>query len=113
MREKDKFSKFQHMWIFAMFDLPTDSVDKRKAYTQFRKALLADGFTMLQFSVYARFCESRIHAEKFKRHIAEILPDEGHIRVLAVTDKQFEMMANYIGHQTKSSENPPDQLLLF
>lgn len=113
MRNKDQFSKVQHMWVFAMFDLPTETKEQRKEYTHFRKALLADGFCMLQFSVYARFCESRAHGETFQRHIENILPPDGQVRVLMVTDKQFGMMANFIGHHSKLSEEPPNQLLLF
>ncbi len=39
------------MWVIAMFDLPTDTPKERKAYTRFRKNLLKDGFTMMQYSV--------------------------------------------------------------
>ena len=46
------------MWIVAMFDLPTDTKAARKAWHGFRNALMDDGFTMMQFSVYARHCAS-------------------------------------------------------
>jgi CRISPR-associated protein Cas2 len=47
------------MWIIVMFDLPTDTKEARKAYHEFREELLNDGFTMLQFSVYARHTQAR------------------------------------------------------
>ena len=37
------------MWVIAMFDLPTDTAHVRKAYARFRKDLLNDGFTMMQY----------------------------------------------------------------
>ena len=40
------------MWVLALFDLPTESKAQRRAYTRFRKHLLEDGFTMMQYSVY-------------------------------------------------------------
>lgn len=46
------------MWVIAMFDLPVDTKGARRAYARFRKDLLEDGFTMMQFSVYIRHCAS-------------------------------------------------------
>ncbi len=51
------------MWVLAMFDLPTDTKKARKDYTHFRKFLLEDGFTQMQYSVYARHCASKENAE--------------------------------------------------
>ncbi len=42
---------YRCMWIVAMFDLPTDTKKARKDYALFRKHLLEDGFTMMQYSV--------------------------------------------------------------
>ncbi|MFC2331310.1 MAG: CRISPR-associated endonuclease Cas2, partial [Treponema sp.] len=39
------------MWIFCMFDLPTNTKPQRKRASEFRKNLLEDGFEMMQFSV--------------------------------------------------------------
>ncbi len=44
------------MWLLAMFDLPVTTRKARKRYAEFRKLLLQEGFSMLQFSVYARYC---------------------------------------------------------
>ena len=38
------------MWIFAVFDLPTQTKEQRHAYTQFRQTLLKNGFSQLQYS---------------------------------------------------------------
>ena len=60
----DRISSYQLMWILIMFDLPTETKKQRKAATDFRKSLIADGFTMFQFSIYVRNCASR---ENFSR----------------------------------------------
>ena len=96
-----------------MFDLPVTTRKARKRYTQFRKALLKDGFSMLQYSVYARYCASEESATANRRRIRAALPPEGYVRVLAVTDRQFGKMENYIGKSSEPTEKPPSQLMLF
>jgi CRISPR-associated protein Cas2 len=114
MKREQTFSKFEHMWIFAMFDLAVVSEENRREYTRFRKLLLAAGFMMLQFSVYARFCESRAHAATFARLIRGHMPPEGQVRLLSITDKQFgDMQVLYGIHGTAKPEEPPEQMLLF
>jgi CRISPR-associated protein Cas2 len=114
MTEKKRdFSGYQAMWLFAMFDLPVDSPQNRHNYTRFRHALLKQGFTMLQFSVYARFCSSEEKAEAFRKRIRPQLPPDGQVRLLAVTDKQFGKMEVFSGKKRGKTEKPPEQLLLF
>lgn len=45
---------YEKMRVFCMFDLPTDTAKEQKQYRIFRKGLIANGFTMLQYSVYQR-----------------------------------------------------------
>ena len=42
------------MRMLLMFDMPTETVDERKAYRKFRKFLINEGFIMHQFSVYSK-----------------------------------------------------------
>lgn len=101
------------MWLFAMFDLPVTTKKARKRYAQFRKALLRDGFSMLQYSVYARYCASEETAVAHRHRIRAALPPKGYVRVLAVTDRQFGKMESYIGKSREPTEKPPTQLTLF
>lgn len=101
------------MWLFAMFDLPVDTKDARRQYARFRKALLADGFCMLQFSVYARYCPSEEASEIYRRRVESCLPPDGQVRLLAVTERQFGKMAVFFGRKRHRTEDPPPQLLLF
>ena len=59
----DRLSEYRIMWVLVFFDLPTETKKDRKAYTDFRKKLQNDGFTMFQFSIYIRHCASRENAE--------------------------------------------------
>ena len=54
----ERFSEYRVMWILVLFDLPTETKKDKKAYTDFRKNLQKDGFTMFQFSIYVRHCAS-------------------------------------------------------
>ncbi len=101
------------MWLVVMFDLPVDTPAGRRAYAQFRKRLLRDGFTMMQFSVYIRHCASEENAEVHYQRVAAGVPDDGEVRVLAITDKQFERMRVFWGKRRKAPEPPPAQLELF
>ena len=44
-------SAYRYMRVLLFFDLPTLTAEERKSATAFRKALLKDGFLMLQESV--------------------------------------------------------------
>lgn len=104
---------FRIMWVIAMFDLPVDSAKRKKAYTRFRKALLRDGFTMLQYSVYARFCGSSDTAQTYTSHVQQALPAEGQVRILQITDNQFGKMQVFVGKKREKTEEGPMQLEFF
>ncbi|NIM05038.1 MAG: CRISPR-associated endonuclease Cas2 [Armatimonadetes bacterium] len=101
------------MWLFAMFDLPVDSPEARRRYTRFRKALLAQGFSMLQFSVYARYCQTEEISHSFRRRVRETIPPEGEVRLISITDRQFGKMEVFLGKIRRPPEEAPDQLMLF
>jgi CRISPR-associated protein Cas2 len=101
------------MWLFAMFDLPVTTKQARRLYARFRKVLLREGFSMLQFSVYARYFPSEETANVNKSRIRAQLPPKGQVRLLAVTDKQFGKMEVFHGEKPAATEKPTPQLLLF
>ena len=101
------------MWLFVLFDLPVDSKESRKQYARFRKAILKQGFTMLQFSVYARFFASEEASDIQKKKVEANLPPEGQVRLLAVTDRQFGKMEVFYGKSRQPTEDPPMQLSFF
>ncbi len=106
-------SGYKAVWLFAMFDLPVTTRAARRQYTQFRKTLLVEGFSMLQFSVYARYCPSEESAETHRKRVQGALPPSGQVRLLSVTDRQFETMQVFHGKKRTPTEQPPAQLMLF
>lgn len=101
------------MWLLAMFDLPVDTKKARRAYTQFRKKLLDDGFAQMQYSVYVRHCASEANATVHERRVEHALPPDGEVRLLRITDKQYERMRIFWGRKRKQPEPPPAQLEFF
>lgn len=106
-------SGYRAMWLFAMFDLPVKTQADRRQYTRFRTVLLREGFCMLQYSVYARYCPSEESSEAHRNHIQAVLPPAGQVRLLSVTDRQYEKMEVYFGKKREPAEDPPAQLMLF
>jgi CRISPR-associated protein Cas2 len=96
-----------------MFDLPVDSTEAKRQYSRFRTSLLKQGFSMLQYSVYARFCADEERAATIRKRLHGSLPPGGEVRLLHVTDIQFGKMEVYLGKRKGSPEKPPDQLQLF
>lgn len=101
------------MWVIAMFDLPTDTAKARKAYTRFRKELLDDGFTMMQYSVYARHCATIENADVHVARMAGRVPPSGEVRFLTITDRQFGRIKVYVGKKRETPPPPPAQLEFF
>ena len=109
----NRHSEYRTMWIMVFFDLPTDTKKDRKAYTKFRKALIKDGFTMFQFSIYIRHCSSKENRNVHIKRVKRILPEKGVIGIMSVTDKQFGMMEIYDGREKSEGFKEPHQLELF
>ena len=112
-RKQFTLSGYKAMWVLAMFDLPVKTKRDRRNYARFRNHLLDSGFMQLQFSVYGRFCASEDLAETHRERIERALPPEGHVRLLAVTDRQFEKMRVFYGEKQHEPEQKPSQLTLF
>ncbi len=111
--KSERFNAYRIMWILVFFDLPTETKKERKAYTDFRKKIMADGFTMFQFSIYLRHCPSMENAEVHIKRVQKILPEHGHIGIMTVTDKQFGMMQIFYGKKLAEPLNTPQQLEMF
>ena len=84
-----RFSQYKIMWTLVLFDLPTETKKQRKAASDFRKALISDGFSMFQFSIYTRHSPSRENSDVHVERTIRSLPDEGRVCILRLTDKQF------------------------
>lgn len=109
----DRFSEYRIMWVLVFFDLPTETKKERKAYADFRKRLVKDGFNMFQFSIYVRHCPSAENADVHIKRVKRSLPEFGHVGILCITDKQFGNIELFYGQKPQESAPVPQQLELF
>lgn len=109
----DRLNQYRIMWVFVYFDLPTETKAERKAYAQFRKELLKDGFTMVQYSIYSRHCSSRENAEVHKRRVKSWIPEKGEVIVFEITDAQFGRMEFFRGIKPMKPSAKRAQLEMF
>ena len=109
----NRFNEYRIMWVMVLFDLPTETKKERKSYTQFRKSLLEDGFTMFQFSIYLRHCASRQNAHVHLNRVKNNLPTNGEVGILCITDKQFGEMELFRSKKKAAVNVSGQQLELF
>lgn len=106
-------SGYRGMWLFVMFDLPVVESEERRDYTRFRTRLLGEGFTMLQYSVYARYYPSEEASAAERGRVRAMLPRKGQVRLLSVTDRQFGKMEVLVQRKRERVEKRPDQMVLL
>lgn len=110
---QNRLNQYQIMWVFVFFDLPTETKKDRKNYSLFHKGLEKDGYTMMQYSIYIRHCNSRENADVHIKRVKTILPPQGEVIIFSLTDKQFGMIELFRGKEPKNKPDTPQQLELF
>ncbi len=101
------------MWVLVFYDLPTETAKQRKAAARFRKEIMGDGFSMFQFSIYVRHCASIENAQVHVKRVKSLLPEEGDVGILVITDKQFGDIEIFHCKKEKKNLDTPIQLELF
>lgn len=102
------------MRILVLYDLPTKKKEDMRAANKFRNFLLKDGYHMVQLSVYARICNGTDAVATHKARIKQNLPEKGSVRMIVMTEKQYNAIEVLTGNKTfydKPQEN--EQLMLF
>ena len=108
-----RLNQYRILWIFVFFDLPTNTKKDRREHALFRKGLLKDGFTMMQYSIYVRHCSSRENADVHIRRVKSFLAPKGEIIIFTLTDKQFGLMEFFRSEKEVDRPPTPQQLELF
>ena len=74
---------------------------------------LSHGFQMFQFSMYLRHCPSSENAEVHVKRVKRLLPPNGHVGIITITDKQFGMMEIFRGKEPEKTPAGAQQLEMF
>lgn len=85
------------MRILVLFDIPVKTKIQRHIATKFRHFLLKDGYYMVQYSVYARICNGPDAVEKHRQRLRGALPENGSVRMVVMTEKQYEAIDVLVG----------------
>lgn len=102
------------MRLIVLFDLPVTTAQGRKAAADFRKFLINDGYTMLQYSVYIRICNGSQAADKHRGRLRAAVPANGSVRLLVVTERQYAAMEILTGALVEADRPAfSSQLCLF
>ncbi|NMM63707.1 CRISPR-associated endonuclease Cas2 [Clostridium sp. P21] len=93
------------MRLIVFFDLPVVKKEDRKAYQNFRRFLLNDGYIMIQYSVYSRICNGTDGVNKHIIRLKRNLPLKGSVRYLQITEKQYSEMKFLVGSAKPQEKN--------
>lgn len=99
------------MRVIVFFDLPTETMDNKRDYRNFRKFLIKKGFMMLQESVYCKLALNQTVANSIIESVRSNKPTEGLVFLLAITEKQFSKM-EYICGEKKGNIIDSDERLI-
>ena len=88
------------MRLMCMFDLPVETEKEKRAYREFRKQKIKNGFVMMQYSVYIRTCPSREYTQRLENKIKKVVPSNGNIRLITITEKQYNDMKILVGSKS-------------
>ena len=94
------------------FDLPVTTKPDRRNYTDFRKYLIKSGYMMIQFSVYSRIVRNHDDSKKYIRDLKRNLPPKGSVRVMIVTEKQYNSIEILVGEKTATEDFLTDEDIL-
>ena len=96
-----------------MFDLPVITEKEKSIATKFRKFLLDDGYIMMQYSVYSRICKNNDDLNKHINRLRINSPKTGNIRLLQVTENQYNNMIMFCGTKSVEEDISIENLLVF
>ena len=83
---------YREMRLIVLFDLPVGTKAERRKAQKFRDLLLKEGFIMMQFSCYSKFCRNDSEVSKYIRRIKTFNPNSGNVRLFSLTENQYEKM---------------------
>lgn len=96
-----------------MFDMPTITIEDRKNYSKFRDNLIDDGFIMIQYSIYARICKNQDDITKHINRVKMFTPEKGNIRLLQITEKQYEQMIMLRGIKNDDEKESNNSMIII
>ena len=104
---------YRFMRVIVFFDLPTETPEDRLNYRHFRKALLENGFLMMQESVYCRLLVTPTAGKAVIQSLKKEKPPRGLVQVLTITEKQFAGMEYIVGESQSDVIDSDERLIVL
>lgn len=99
--------------MLVFFDLPVKTKKDRKEAAKFRNFLLKDGYYMVQYSVYSRICNGYDMVCTHENRINQNLPQNGSVRMLIITEKQYDAIRILVGNKTYNDTSEAIEQISF
>ena len=99
---------YRFMRVIVFFDLPTETLENKREYRRFRKALIKSGFIMMQESVYTKLVLNSTAARAVESNVEKVKPTAGLVQMITITEKQYSNMQIIVG-EAKSDTISSDE----
>lgn len=97
-----------------MFDLPTETSTDKRNYRKFRRFLVENGYSMMQYSVYSKIILNRTVLNFQKTKLNQSAPPKGYVDTLIVTEKQYVNIETIVGDKRRSDqENSTNRMVVL
>lgn len=104
---------YRFMRVIVFFDLPTETTEDKRNDRQFRKALIENGFLMMQESVYCRLLPTTSAESTAVEAVRRSRPPKGLVQVLSITEKQFARMEYIVGEKHTDTLDSDERLVIL
>ncbi len=105
--------RYDSVWCLVLFDLPVETVDQRREAARFRKLLLENGYSMIQFSVYGKYSPTIRSNQTVEKFLRMNLPHDGEVTILHLTDNQWANANRFSKGEAVRQVEAPEQLVIF
>lgn len=97
-----------------MFDLPTETSMDRRNYRKFRRFLIENGYSMMQYSIYSKIVLNRSVLNFQKVKLEQSAPPKGYVDTLIVTENQFVNIETIVGEKRRNNqENTTKRMIVL
>lgn len=101
------------MRVIVLFDLPTESLEDKREYRNFRKFLIKEGFLMMQESVYCKLALNQTNVMTIRNRVIKNKPRRGLVQLLSITEKQYQTMEYIVGEKTSNVIDSDNSLVIL
>ena len=89
------------------------SARERKIYAKFRKQLPQEGFVLMPKSVYSKLVLNSTNEKSTYDRLRKIIPDNGVVQLLTITERQFASMEYLAGEYEELSIQSTDRTVVL